>query len=66
LGNRAADLEGAGRRIDLPVEHGELAGVRIERAIDQEQLERHVLRLFLAGGDGALATLRYSRSLMLK
>jgi hypothetical protein len=43
FGNKRGDLEGAGAGVNLPVEHEELSGVGIERAVDEEQLERHRL-----------------------
>jgi hypothetical protein len=45
IGEQGCDLEGAGAHIDLPVEHGRLARVRVKRAIHQEQLKRDMLRL---------------------
>ena len=50
------DLEGASGHVRLAVEDGDLACLRIDRSVDQDQLERQVL-WFLAGGDRGIGQL---------
>jgi hypothetical protein len=51
IGEQGGDLEGAGRNVNLAVQHRDLALVPIDGTVDQDEIERHVLR-GLAGRTG--------------